>query len=321
MSRRAICPDHGGVSPSPTVPTPRLRVLSVPAQDHVAGAEDVRVRAAAAVVAGEPVAAVAARFDVDAEQLLRWADGLLAGGASAVGGLGVERPAEGPWASSVPVEDYLAVVMHELRTPLTAARAGLKVLARDDLDPAVRTQVAGTVLTRLAGMDRLCEDVLDTVAVATGRSRLEPERLDLAAVVREAAGLAGLAFPQRLPVVVDADPRRIAQAVSALLSHVQRYAGPADQKLSLQVVGGAALLTLRADGVRLSAEEAAALFEPFGAAARGDGNGLALYVVRTLVVASGGQAGVAGTSSADDGSDDTRGNDATVFWLRLPLAP
>ena len=300
-----------------TTPAPHLRVLDLPVQGRRLPAEDVRVRAAACVLAGEAVAAVAERFDVDTDQLLRWTEGLASGGAGAVGGLGVDRPAEGPWASSVPVEDYLAVVMHELRTPLTAARAGLKVLARDDLDPAVRSQVAGTVLARLASMDRLCEDVLDTVAVATGRSRLEPERLDLARVVRDAASLAGLAFPARLPVVVDADPRRIQQAVSALLGHVLRYAAPADQTVSLQVVGGAALLTVRAGGVRLTAGEAAALFEPFGAAAGGDGNGLALYVVRTLVVASGGQVGVAGAGSGTDDGGDA----ATVFWLRLPLAP
>jgi signal transduction histidine kinase len=230
-----------------------------------------------------------------------------------VGGLGLERPAEGPWASSVPVEDYLAVVMHELRTPLTAARAGLNVLARDELDPGVRTQVAGAVLARLAGMDRLCEDVIDTVAVATGRTRLEPERIDLAALVREACGLAGVAFPLRLPVIVDADPVRLQQAVSALLGHVQRYTAAVDQRVGLQLVGDAALLTVRASGLRLSPGEAAALFEPFGSAARGDGNGLALYVVRTLVVASGGQVGVAGSADGDE--------DATVFWVRLPLAP
>ena len=250
---------------------------------------------------------------MDVEQVLRWADGLEIAGEAAVGGLGLERPAEGPWASSVPVEDYLAVVMHELRTPLTAARAGLKVLARDDLDPAVRVQVAGTVLTRLAGMDRLCQDVLDTVAVATGRTRLEPERIDLVALVRETCSLAGMAFPMRLPVVVDADPARLQQAVTALLGHVQRYTAAADVRVSLQLVGDAALLTVRASGIRLSPEEAAALFEPFGSAARGDGNGLALYVVRTLVVASGGQVGVAGSSEGDE--------DATVFWVRLPLAP
>jgi signal transduction histidine kinase len=314
MSGAERGPEDAGVPPAD--PEPRLLSLSardLPGQTHRTPSPDLRVRAAAAVLAGDPVGAVAARFDVDPGQLLRWAEGLAAGGTSAVGGLGVDRPAVGPWASAVPVEDYLAVVMHELRTPLTAARAGLKVLARGDLDPEVRSQVAGTVLARLAGMDRLCQDVLDTVAVATGRSALEPERLDLAAVVREVCSLEGVAFPRRLPFVVDADPRRLQQALAALLGHVLRYAAPADQQVTLQVVAGAALLTFRADGVRLTAQEAAALFEPFGSAARGDGNGLALYVVRTLVVASGGQVGVAGAADGDA--------DATVFWVRLPLAP
>jgi signal transduction histidine kinase len=311
MDLVARCPDDLGVSaPDPVRLTSVPDVIELPLRH---AAVDLRVQAAAAVLAGEAVEDVAARYDVDVEQVVRWSRGLAAGGVEGVGGIGVDRPAVGPWATAVPVEDYLAVVMHELRTPLTAARAGLKVLARDDLDPNVRTQVAGTVLGRLASMDRLCQDLLDTVAVATGRSKLEPERLDLAALVREACSLQGVAFPQRLPVVIDADPQRLQQAMGALLGHVQRYAGATEQRVSLQVVTGAALLTVRAQGVRLTAEEAAALLEPFGAAARGDGNGLALYVVRTLVVASGGQVGVAGSADGDQ--------DATVFWIRLPLAP
>ena len=286
----------------------------VPAQLHRMPASDVRVRAAAAVLAGESVAAVAERFAIDAGQLLRWTDALAAGGAAAVGGIELDRPAQGPWSSSVPVEDYLAVVMHELRTPLTAARAALAVLGRHDLDADLREQVAGTVLDRLTGMDRLCQDVLDTVAVATGRRQPEPERIDLADLVREVCSIAGVAFRRRLPVVVDADPAHLRQALASLLQHVQRYTGPADQTVALQVVGGHALLTVRAAGLLVTADEAAALFEPFGAAARGDGNGLALYVVRTLVVASGGQVGVAGDSAAD-------GSGATVFWVRLPVAP
>ncbi len=213
----------------------------------------------------------------------------------------------------MPVEDYLAVVMHELRTPLTAARAGLNVLAKPDLDLAMRHQVADTVLARLRGMDRMCQDVLDTVAVATGRSRLEPERLDLAALLRETCSLHSIAAPERLPVIVDVDPARLQQALSALLTHVQRYAVPTGHDVALQVVADAALITVRAAGVRLSPREAAALFEPFGAAARADGNGLALYVVRTLVVASGGQVGVAGSADHEP--------DATIFWIRLPLSP
>jgi signal transduction histidine kinase len=275
------------------------------------------VRAAAAVLAGEPVAVVADRFGVDTAQLLRWTQALEAGGTAAVGGLGLDRPTSGPWASSVPVEDYLSVVMHELRTPLTAARAALAVLRRDDLDPVLRDQVSGTVLDRLASMDRLCQDVLDTVAVATGRTAPEPERLDLADLLTEVCSIAGIAFPPRLPVIVDADPRHLRQALTTLLTHVLRYVSPSDRTVALQVVSGAALVTVRATGVSLTAHEAAALFEPFGSAARGDGNGLALYVVRTLVVASGGQVGVAGDS--DLSADVPTGN--TVFWVRLPLAP
>ena len=297
----------GGARPSAGTGT------RVPAQGRRTPAVDARVRAAAAVLAGEPVAAVAARHGVDVGQLLRWVEGLSSGGASAVGGVGVEREAPGPHATKVPVEDYLAVVAHELRTPLTAARAGLRVLVRDDLDAEVRAQVAGAVQERLDAMERLATDVADAVSVATGRAVLEPEPLDAVELLAEACATVGVVGPVGARVLVEVDARRTRSALVALLRHAARYTGgTGDLDVGLQQLADAALVTVRAGGVSLTPAEASGAFEPFlepfSSAAAGDGNGLALYVVRTAVVAQGGQVGVAGN------------DDATVFWVRLPLA-
>lgn len=291
------------------VPTSRL--TAVPDAPVRRPAADPRVQAAARVLAGEPVDDVASDAGVDAVQLSRWADALAAGGAAAVAGIGLDRPAAGPASGRVAVEDFLSVVAHELRTPLTAARTALRVLASHEVAPEVRSRVARTVLDRLADLDRLTLDVLDAVAVVSGRAELHPQRVALPEVVDTACAQAGVRHLPGPPLHVRADPVRVATVVATLLKHAQRYAAPDAITVATQGLPDGALLTVRISGVSSDPRSAAALFEPFGEAARGDGNGLALYVVRALVVASGGAVGMAGST---DGPEP-----ATVLWVRLPL--
>lgn len=300
------------VSDGPVALTP---IKAVPDQDRRRPAADARLRAAGAVLAGEPLSAVAERHGVDVEQVLRWTDGLCAGGASGVGGVGVDRPARGPHATSVPVEDYLQVIAHELRTPLTAARTGLRVLGREDLPSQVRAQVCSTVLERLVALDQLAQDVLDAVGIAAGRIQLAPERVDLGLALREACSTYGIAYGSEPAVPVTVDPQRLRQVLGALLRHALRYVAPGAVTTQIARLQDAVLLTVRLGGLWLAPDQAHAHLEPFAVASRGDGNGLALYVVRTLVVASGGQVGLAG--QGEPGDPDA----ATVLWLRLPAAP
>ena len=116
------------------------------------------------------------------------------------------------------------------------------------------------------------------------------------------------------PVLVRADPVRLGTVCATLLRHAARYAPASAVDVGVQALPDGALLTVRMRGVESDADRSAEVFEPFGDAARGDGNGLAMYVVRALVVASGGMVGMAGTA----GSDGTPA--ATVLWARLPLA-
>lgn len=287
------------------------RLSAVPDAPARRPAGDPRVQAAARVLAGEPVDDVAVSAGVDAVQLQRWADALTAGGAAAVAGIGLERPSAGPAAGSVAVEDFLSVVAHELRTPLTAARTALRVLAAPEVAPEVRSRVGRTVLDRLADLDRLTLDVLDAVGVVSGRTVLDPQRVALADVVDAACAQAGVRHVPGPALHVRADPVRTATVVATLLKHAQRYAAPDAISVATGALPEDALLTVRLSGVAVDPQAAAALFEPFGAAARGDGNGLSLYVVRALVVASGGAVGMAGSV---DGPAP-----ATVLWVRLPL--
>lgn len=296
------------------------RLTAVPAGPQCRPAADARVRAAAAVLAGSPLQEVASAHDVDPEQVERWVEALERGGAGAVGGVGLDRPVEGPAASSVAVEDFLSVVAHEVRTPLTAARSGLRVLAAPDLDAGLRAQVARTVQQRLSDLQRLTEDLVTAVEVASGRRRPAPERVDLPAVLVRACAEAGVVPPTAPALHVLVDPGHVDTVAATLLSHAARYAAPADTEVRVQQVGDAALLTVRMAGARLDPDTAEAAFEPFGQAARGDGNGLALYVVRALVVAAGGQVGLAGSGpEPEDDASALPEPAATVLWVRLPL--
>lgn len=283
---------------------------------------DRRVVAAARVLAGESAADVAADLGVDPEQVRRWAHGLSTGGAGAVGGVGVARPGT-PGSLRVPVEDYLGVLAHELRTPLAAAAVGLSLLARDSLPAAQRAQIAASVTPRLQQLQQLTDDLVMAVGVTTGTVELQREDVLLLPALQRGCHDAGLPAPRGPLECVEArvsvDPMRLEQLLRVLCTHVLRYRSDDDQdepvSVRVQLVPHgdahrAALVTVRVPRVDLSRDGASG-FEPFSAAAEGDGNGLALYVLRALVVAHGGQVGIAGQSGE---------HAASVFWMSLPLA-
>lgn len=278
------------------------------------GHPDWRVRAAARVVGGDPLTTVADEVGCSPEQVGRWVEGLLGGGEAAVAGVGLERPPTAPQSLAVtaPVEEYLTVIAHELRTPLTAVRTGMRVLGRDNLTADLRTSTIAAIRSRIDDLEQLAKDVADAVAVASGSVRLRPESTPMVAAVRDAAALLGVTFSNDgTDPHCWVEPARAHQLVSRLLRHALRYGGPAMVSARLTSASSGMLLTVRCAGTELTEQQGSALFEPFSAAAHGDGNGLALYVVRTLTVASGGQVGVM--------VPDDRSAPSTVFWLLLPL--
>jgi signal transduction histidine kinase len=277
--------------------SPLLRTL--PGRRAPAG--DDRVRAAGAVLSGEPVDAVAERHGVSGEQVLTWAQALQSGGTSAVADSRVQQLPSGPYAAGVAVQDYVALLANDLAAPLAQAASAL---AEDS------TQARLVARASVAHALRLTEQLGDALAVATGQVDLQPQGVDLLGVVRDACRRFGLAAPAEGSdaAVVEADPTRLRQIVDALLGDVLQHVGSDDIAVGVRSLGSALLLTVRLAGVSLS-------LAPGSATPVARGEGLALYVARALVLASGGKIGV--TGHGEPGDTDR----ATVLWVRLPVAP
>ena len=132
--------------------------------------------------------------------------------------------------------EFLATLAHELRNPLAPIGHATEILARlgDGEEDRVRAAEARKVIERqVTHLVRLIDDLLDISRISHGKVGLRPELVTLASVVESALEASRPLFLSRrhtlevrlpeAPVVLYADPVRIAQILTNLLSNAARY--------------------------------------------------------------------------------------------------
>ncbi|HEX6128722.1 MAG TPA: GAF domain-containing sensor histidine kinase [Candidatus Limnocylindria bacterium] len=224
-------------------------------------------------------------------------------------------------------DDFLSIVSHELRTPLTSIQGYSQLLEnrmRDSAGPKELSQIH-TIRTQVTRMRRLVEDLLDVSRIdRRGLVSIEPEPVDLAAELREAASRTEREHPQRsitvhapetLPITADRD--RIGQVLTNLLDNAVKYSpGGGPVTVTAEARGNGVDVTVADEGIGLTPEQAERIFERFyqaddGAGARRPGGlGLGLYITRAIVLAHGGEIVAEPNRTAGRG---------TVIRMRLPL--
>ena len=213
---------------------------------------------------------------------------------------------------------FVADASHELRTPLALLKAELELALRlprsaPELEDAIRSAAAET--DRLAG---LAEDLLLLARSDQGELALRTEKVsakDLLNRVAERfrlhAEAAGRAIEIDVPdgLELDADPRRLEQAVGNLVENALKHAHG-----SVRLTGvehdGMIELHVRDEGHGFSPEFLPRAFDRFSRAddARsGDGTGLGLTIASAIAGAHGGSACAKNLESG--GAD---------VWLSLP---
>lgn len=200
---------------------------------------------------------------------------------------------------------FLATMSHELRTPLNA------IIGYTDLLDA---EVAGRLnadqrhqLTRIrtgaTHLIALIEEILTFTRLEFGRESIRPERMDLAAIVRETADLVRpLADVRGLRVVVDvpaelpmmSDPGKVRQILLNLLSNAVKFTERGEIRLDGREERDRVRLTVADTGPGIGAEYFERIFEPFRQADEGTtrkvgGTGLGLTVSRRLAEMLGGE--------------------------------
>jgi signal transduction histidine kinase len=125
---------------------------------------------------------------------------------------------------------FLAMLTHEVRGSLAHLRTGLHVLkAKGSTDPAV-VQAQDMMGREVDHLGRLVDDLQDLARLTTGAAVLRSERLDLARLVRQAAGdwqrtpgQGGLSLEVQAPEIpawVRGDEARLTRILSRIWSQV-----------------------------------------------------------------------------------------------------
>jgi signal transduction histidine kinase/DNA-binding response OmpR family regulator len=223
-------------------------------------------------------------------------------------------------------DEFLAVLAHELRNPLAPIRQAAQLAASPRSTDAQLRWSGGVIERQVRQMARLLDDLLDVSRITRGRLELRRERLDVKSVVEAAAETARPVIEQRrhtlrlhLPASlppVDADPMRLAQVISNLLTNAAKYTDPEGTiDLGVEVLEGWMLIRVRDNGIGIEPAAIANLFQMFSqlrpALERSEGGlGIGLSLVKGLIALHGGSV-EAHSGGVGRGSE---------FIVRLPLA-
>src|SRR6266566_1601220 len=228
-------------------------------------------------------------------------------------------------------DQFLANVSHELRTPLNSVIGFSDLLLSPDSVVGPLTDTQRDYLETIARNGRhllhLINELLDLSKIAAGRMQLYRERLDIEALLREAAASVHAQLEARRhtlaidppgePVPVDADHVRLRQVLLNLLSNAIKFTpegGGVTVVARLEDTGQRVRVAVTDTGIGIAPHDQARLFQEFvqldgGPSRRYEGSGLGLALSKRLVELHGGRIGV--KSELGKGS---------TFWFTLPRA-
>jgi PAS domain S-box-containing protein len=222
-------------------------------------------------------------------------------------------------------DEFLATLSHELRNPLAPLRSSLEVVKRLASAPPNASAALEIMDRQMSHLVRLVDDLLEVSRITRGQVDLRREHVRLDAAIHSAietseplirAGNHRLivSFPDE-PLLLDADPVRLAQIFGNLLNNAAKYSEKGGRiEITARRDGEDALVTIRDSGDGIAPEQVPKLFEIFTRGERSarrnqSGLGIGLALVRRLTEMHGGRV-EASSEGVGMGS---------CFSVRLPL--
>lgn len=222
--------------------------------------------------------------------------------------------------------DFISTAAHQLRTPLTGIRWALEALEKD---PALNEEQKALVTSAKDKSHDLVDTVgtlLDISSIESGKYKYKFESLDLGQLVgqmtRDFAQLADRSQvslfyaggEEKLPRVL-ADKNRVKWILNNLIENAIRYT-PAGGTVRVYATVTATMLKIhvRDTGIGIPSEDRGNIFERFYRAPNAitkenQGNGLGLYIARTIATDHGGDLDFAPNEEGP----------GTIFTLSLPI--
>lgn len=222
--------------------------------------------------------------------------------------------------------EFLATLAHELRNPLAPIRTGLELMRIAQHNPAMHGKALEMMDRQLSQLVRLIDDLMEIARINSGKIELRNQRIDFNSVammaveaVSEQIKSAGHKLDIHIShdaIWLDADPARLAQVLSNLLTNAAKYTPTGGHiVLNAQVEGEFLLVSITDNGIGIPQDSLSHVFDMFSQVSKNKshsqgGLGIGLSLVQSLVQMHGGAVTV---------HSDGEGKGST-FTIKLPLA-
>lgn len=224
-------------------------------------------------------------------------------------------------------DEFLATLAHELRNPLAPIRQAALISQSPSATEAQKRWSHDVISRQVQHMSLLLDDLLDVSRITRGTLELRRQSTELAAIVEAAVETARPAIDAKrhellvnIPsatVRFSADPLRLAQVLSNLLTNAAKYTDPEGQiRIDAGVSEGTLTVSVTDTGIGIPPEDIAGVFAMFSQVKstqdRSEGGlGIGLALAKGLVELH------SGTLEAR-----SRGiGFGSEFIVRLPLTP
>jgi signal transduction histidine kinase len=223
--------------------------------------------------------------------------------------------------------DFYSMVAHDLRSPLSALQMRAMMLLqgmRGAITAEVRQEL-DKMVARVRDLVQTVNDFLDIAQMESAHFQVLHDPVDLAPLCSEVYDeYRPLAASRGLELSVSAEPgstvlgdsRRLTQVIGNLVSNSLKFT-PAGGRVAIELSSAddSVNLAVQDTGRGIPEEVQGRLFTKYervggSVAARVEGTGLGLVIVKEIVEAHGGSVGVR-----------SREGEGSTFWFKLPRAP
>ena len=220
-------------------------------------------------------------------------------------------------------DEFLATLAHELRNPLAPIRNGLYILKLTGNAEGAVAEIYEMLERQVKHLVRLVDDLMEVSRITRGRVELRKERTEVRSIVESAIETSRPlidATGHRLevdlpaePLPLEADPMRLAQAITNLLNNAAKFTDAGGHiRISARREAGNVAISVCDNGPGIAPDLLPRVFDLFAQAPghrHGKGGlGIGLTLVRSMVELHGG--------TVEARSEGERGSE---FILRLPL--
>lgn len=192
-------------------------------------------------------------------------------------------------------QNFMMAITHELKTPIAVAKLNLETLQKHKLTEAQQKQMLINTLQEANRMDMLCNNLLVSAQIETGKYNLAKEKQDLSTMVNNSVDEYITRYPLRVfikditnEINTFGDDFLLKIAISNLIENAIKYS-PKEKPIIIvfQKIESQAILKVIDEGAGVSDEDKKLVFEKFyrtgnEATKRAKGTGLGLFLTSRI---------------------------------------